>query len=132
MRLFYVFLGLTALIDEILGSIRVYYIVRGNWILFAIIFVYFLAAASALGLPWPLLPLEVPMAYPGLQASLALVALVLLVICWLRRDIIFRPMNVVPRPATTSQGPVTAPSEPIDLRISGRFDRGLGWRDLAS
>jgi hypothetical protein len=126
MSLFYRLLGLTALVDEFLGCIRVYYIVRGNWILFAIILIYFFAGASALGLPWPVLPLEIPLAYPGLQAALALLGLTLLVLCWIRRAIIFRPMSVVPRPDAMSPAPAVVTPKQIDLRISGRFDRGTG------
>jgi hypothetical protein len=126
MSLFFRLLGLTALVDEFLGCIRFYYIVRGNWILFAIIFMYFIAAACALDLPWPVLPLEIPLAYPGLQAALALSALVLLAICWIRRDIIFRPMQVVAGRDVMSQAPIVATPEQIDLTISGRFDRGTG------
>ena len=118
---FYRLLGLMAFVDEILGSVRFYYIIRCNWILFATIGLYFFAGASALGLPWPRLPFEIPLAYPGLQT-----ALTLLVICWFKRDMIFRPMGIVTRGDGASRTPVTVPPDQVDLRISGRFDRGLG------
>jgi hypothetical protein len=122
MWLFYRLLGLTALLDEGAGSIRLNYLIRGDWILFAVIFFYFITGASAFGLPWAN-PLEIPLAYPVLQTSLAASALALLVICWMRRDTIFRPMNIVARGVDTSQSPIPGP---IDLRFSGRFDRSLG------
>jgi hypothetical protein len=126
MWLFYRLLGLAAFVDEVLGSIRLNYIIRCNWILFALISLYFCAGASALGLPWPKLPSDIPLDYPGIQTALALTALALLVICWLRGDTIFRPMNIVARTDNMPQTPVPVGREEIDLRISGRFDRGLG------
>lgn len=55
MGLFYRLLGLVALIDDVLGSIVVYHIIRLNWIFFAIVLLYAFVGASALGLPWPCL-----------------------------------------------------------------------------
>jgi hypothetical protein len=126
MSLFYHILGLMAVFDACLKSIRVNYIIRGDWILFAIIFLYSFAAASALGLPWPRLPLEIPLDYPALQLSLSLSALALLVICWVRRDIVFRPMNIIARGVEVSQTSALVRPEQIDLRIWSRFNRGPG------
>jgi hypothetical protein len=126
MSLFYHILGLMAVFDACLKSIRVNYIIRGDWILFAIIFLYSFAAASALGLPWPKLPLEIPLDYPALQLSLSLSALALLVICWVRRDIVFRPMNIIARGVEVSQTSALVRPEQIDLRIWSRFNRGPG------
>ena len=126
MSLFYHILGLTALFDACLKSIRVNYIIRGDWIFFAILFLYSFAAASALGLPWPKLPLEIPLEYPALQLSLSLSALALLVICWVRHDIVFRPMNIIARGVEVSQASDLVRPEQIDLRIWSRFNRGPG------
>jgi hypothetical protein len=117
-------------VDEFLGCIRFYYIVRANWSFFAIIFIYFIAGVSALGLPWPVLPLEIPLAYPGIQAALALSALALsaltlLVLCWIRRDIIFRPMNIVTRPVAMSQAAVVVTAEQIDAASASENRRPL-------
>ena len=126
MSLFYHILGLTALFDVCLKSIRVNYIIRGDWIVFAIIFLYAFAAASVLGLPWPKLPLEIPLDYPALQLCLSLSALALLVFCWVRQDIVFRPMNVIARGVEVSQTSTLVRPEEIDLRIWSRFNRGPG------
>ena len=108
------------------SGLRWYYIIRVNWILFAIIFFYFVAGASSLGLPWPVLPFEVPVARPFIQTALAFSALTLLLICWVRRDTIFRPMKIIGRQGDVSQTPTSMRHQAIDLRITGRFDRGLG------
>ncbi len=126
MSLFYRILGLTSAFDACLKSIRVNYIIRGDWILFAILFLYSFAAASALGLPWPKLPLEIPLDYPALQLCLSLSALALLVICWVRRDIVFRPIKVLARGDEVSQTSALVRREEIDLRIWSRFNRGPG------
>ena len=126
MSLFYHILGLTALFDACLKSIRVNYIIRGDWILFAIIFLYSFAAASALGLPWPKLPLEIPLDYPALQLSLSFSALALLVICWVRQDIVFRPMNINAKYDEVSRTSALVRPEEIDLRIWSRISRGPG------
>ncbi len=97
MGLFYRVLGLMALVHEICGSIHAHHIIRFDWIVVALLLFYLLAGASALGLPWPTFPLEIQLAYPVLQTTLASSALALFLICWVRRDTIFRPMNIFAR-----------------------------------
>jgi hypothetical protein len=124
--LFYRVLGLMALVHHVCRSIQVYHIIRVDWIAAALLVFYVFAGASALGLPWPMFPLEVPLAYPVLQTILASSALALFLTCWVRRDTVFRPMNVIPRGDTVPQATVPERPEPIDLRISGRFIRDFG------
>ncbi len=126
MGLFYRVLGLMAFVHEICASIHVYHMIRVDWIVVAILLFYLFAGASALGLPWPAFPLEIPLAYPVLQTTLALSALVLFLICWVRRDTIFRPMNLIAQGDSVPQTVVSERPAPIPLRLSGRFDRGFG------
>jgi hypothetical protein len=126
MGLFHRLLGLAAFFNEVTRSIRVYHIVRIDWIVVAVLLLYAFAGASALGLPWPKLPFEIPLAFPALQTAIALLALALIVTSGVRQDTIFRPMNVTARALAVPQSPLTDRPEPIDLRISGRFDRGFG------
>ena len=72
MGLFYRLLGVAALFHHVCRSIYVYHIIRIDWIVVAALSLYSFAGASALGLPWPKFPLEVPMAYPVLQMSFAI------------------------------------------------------------
>jgi hypothetical protein len=126
MGLFYRVLGLMAFVHELCRSIYVYHIIRIDWIVVALLLFYVFAGASALGLPWPPFPLEIQLAYPVLQTTLASSALALFLICWVRRDTIFRPMNIIARGDSMLRRVVSERPEPIDLRISGRFDRGFG------
>jgi hypothetical protein len=124
--LFYRVLGLMALVHHVCRSIHVYHILRVDWIVAALLLLYLWAGASALGLPWPTFPLDIPLAYPILQTTLASSALVLFLICWLRRDTIFRPLHLIPRAGRVPPAAVSERPAPIDLRISGRFARGFG------
>jgi hypothetical protein len=126
MGLFYRILGVAALFHDACRSIYIYHIVRIDWIVVAALSLYSFAGASALGLPWPEFPLEVPMAYPLLQTSLALSLLTLLLISAARQDTIFRPLNTTARDDGMPQAPAAGHAEPVDLRISGRFNRGFG------
>ena len=58
--------------------------------------------------------------------SLSLSALALLVNCWVRHDIVFRPMNIIARGVEVSQASDLVRPEQIDLRIWSRLDRGPG------
>ncbi len=126
MGLFYRLLGVAALFHHVCRSIYVYHIIRIDWIVVAALSLYSFAGASALGLPWPKFPLEVPMAYPVLQMSFAISVLALLLISAARQDMIFRPMNTTDRADGRPPASESGRAEPVDLRISGRFDRGFG------
>jgi hypothetical protein len=128
MGLFYRILGLMAFVHEICASIRVSHIIRVDWIVVAILLFYLFAGASALGLPWPTFPLEIELAYPVVQTTLAFSALALFLICWIKGDTIFRPMNIIARGDRMPQSAVSERAKPIDLRLSGRFDPGFGQR----
>jgi len=126
MGLFYRVLGLMAFVHQVCGSIHAHYIIRLDWIVVALLLFYLFAGASALGLPWPAFPLEIQLAYPVLQTILASSALALFLICWVRRGTIFRTMNIIARGDSMPQRAVSERPEPIELRFSGRFDRGFG------
>jgi hypothetical protein len=126
MGLFYRLLGVVALFHDVSKSIYFYNIIRVDWIVVALLLLYSFVGASALGLPWPVFPLEIPMAYPALQTSLALSSLALLLISAARRDTIFRPMDIAGRADGRPQAPESGRAETVDLRLSGRFNRGVG------
>jgi hypothetical protein len=126
MGLLYRVLGLTALVREFCQSIHLHHIIRLDWILMGLLLFYLLAGASALGLPWPAFTIDIQSTHPVLQTTLASSALVLFLICWVRQDTIFRPIDVNARGGRSPQSAVSESPQPIDLRLTGRFDRGFG------
>jgi hypothetical protein len=123
MGIVYRLLGLTAAIRNVLASLWLKGLIRGDWILFAIAVFYLVAGTTALGWPWPRLPWTMPLAYPALQTALAASALALLVVCGMRRGTIFRPTG---RTGRASGPPVRVQPGLPEVRVFGRFERGVG------
>ena len=123
MALYYRVLGLAAVVNSVLGAIRIYHIPL-NWLVLALLGWIIADGATRLGekepgglfthLPGP----------PVARVIVTSCAVILLVDCMIRKNLVFRstasPMTgVATSSAANQEGPV-----PIDLRVSGRFGRG--------
>ncbi len=127
MPLFYRLLGLTAFIDEALQSIRLYHFVRLNWILVGVLLWYVAdGAVQPARYFWPVPLLPDPPVVRILKITLSSLALGLLIICWFRRNAIFQPKSVVGPHAVASNVDEPSSSEPLDLRVTARLNRGAG------
>jgi hypothetical protein len=125
MSLLYRTLGITALVNEILGSIRLNHI-RLNWIGLAVLPVLFADGYIQLGSPrltWHFLHPLVP---PILEMAFATLALVLVLICMARRNTIFRPTTLAVGDGAISRQAVLAQAQAVDVQVTARFDRGGG------
>jgi hypothetical protein len=125
MGLVYRALGLMAYVNEVLGRIAVYH-VRLNWILLAVLLWYFGDGATHLASRGPGGAGTHSPLFAVMEVSLSATALALIAVCWMQRNTIFRPATFLARNGVLSrdQDPAAAPL--VDLRVTGRFDRGHG------
>jgi hypothetical protein len=118
-------LGIAALVNEVLGAIRWNHI-RLNWILLVVLALLFADGFAQLGSPRLNLPFLHPLFLPVLQMVLSSSAFAFCVVSLGCRNTIFRPAHVAAKSDGTSQAVDQLNSGKIDLRVTGRFDRGAG------
>jgi hypothetical protein len=126
MQLFCRALGLTAFIDESLKAVRLNYFIRLNWIFVGVLLWYLVDGASQLGGFWPAGPFASPPLNSILKIALSSSTLALLIMCWLRRNTIFRRAGDLRQRADSAKSDEPLKAEGLDLRITARLDRGAG------
>jgi hypothetical protein len=118
-------LGIAALVNQVLGAIRWNHI-RLNWILLVVLALLFADGFVQLGSPRLSLSFLHPRLLPVLQMILSSSAVAFCVFSLARRNTIFRPTHAVTNNVGTSQADELVNASKIDLRVTGRFDRGGG------